>query len=58
MIKTIEKREEGKFLVENENGEFTVLKTPADVKDAIDLAVIIREKGIVPISVMQQIYFS
>ena len=57
MISVIEKREEGKFLVQNDQGAFAIINTPAEVTDVVAMARVIMQKGEVPVAMMQQMYF-
>lgn len=57
MISIIEKRESGKFLVQDDRGAFAIIKTPDEIADAVAMARVIMQKGEVSVSMMQQKYF-
>lgn len=57
MISIIEKREPGKFLVQDDEGCFAIVKTPDEIADAVAMARVIIQKGEVPVAMMQQMYF-
>ena len=57
MIEIIEKRGEGKFLVQDNKGSFVVINTPAEITSVIEMARVIMQKGEVPVAMMQQKYF-